>query len=444
MFKRHIISTLVFSYLLLFPSVARSQTSTYSPPGQVTSEIDGSPELRCLSYKFVNGSVTDNGDGSCSLLGIGQGTTLVSGDCDNSAEAGNLFVDTDAASGSQLYVCEGAAGWVLSSGGGTTLINNLGDADGAGTIALAGNQQTWTSTLNSAGANLTFTNTTADLTSDVSFIDMKYTDDGDANGYYLRGYDNAAADLKWSIDSDGVFTGTRFEAAANSTAAGFIKLFEDTDDGSNFYQINGVATAADLSWILPATNGTAGQVLEIASVSSNELTLEWDADGGGGGTGFIELPVQSAKLTGGFITSGARIDAGDGNWRLLFDTASTESGLWQFRMPSTYSSAPIAKLQYSMVSATSGKVDWEVDVQAVADGEAVITASFDTTNEVSGGTTVPGTAGLLDSISIALSNDDSVAAGELVYIRVNRDHDDADDTATGDAELVGLTIEWTE
>jgi len=211
-------------------------------------------------------------------LELPNATTATSADCDNATEAGRIWIDTDAASGSQLYVCEGAAGWVLQAGGGVTLINDLGNADAAGSVALAGYQQTWTSTLNSAGANLTLTNTTADLTADVSFIDLKYTDDGDANGYFLRGYDNSAGDLKWSIGADGAFTGLSFEASATSTAAGYLKLYEDTDDGSNYYQINGVATAADLQWILPAANGTAGQVLEIASVDTNTLTLEWDDD----------------------------------------------------------------------------------------------------------------------------------------------------------------------
>ena len=160
-------------------------------------------------------------------------------------------------------------------------------------------------------------------------------------------------------------------------------------------------------------------------------------------TGTIILPVQSAKIGGSFITAGARISGGDGAWKLLFATDSTESGLWQFRMPSNYASALVAKLVYSMTTATADKVDLEVEVMAVANGEDIDTASFDSVNEVAGGTTVPGTAGFSDDISIALANADSVAAGELVLVRVNRDHDDADDTAAGDLELTGFSLEYT-
>lgn len=112
-------------------------------------------------------------------------------------------------------------------------------------------------------------------------------------------------------------------------------------------------------------------------------------------------------------------------------------------MPSDFSSSPVAVLQYSMASATADKVDLEVEVMSVADGEDIDTASFDTVNEVTGGTTVPGTAGFVDTISITLSNNDSTAADELVLLRVNRDHDDADDTATGDLELLSFTLKYT-
>lgn len=113
-------------------------------------------------------------------------------------------------------------------------------------------------------------------------------------------------------------------------------------------------------------------------------------------------------------------------------------------MPENFASSLTAKLQYTMASATSGKVDLEVEVQAISDGDAVDvdTASFDTENEVAGGTTVPGTAGYLDEISILLSNDDGVAAGDLVYIRVNRDHDSGDDTASGDCEIRAISLEY--
>ena len=160
-------------------------------------------------------------------------------------------------------------------------------------------------------------------------------------------------------------------------------------------------------------------------------------------TATIILPVQSAKIGGAYITAGAGIDGGSGAWKLLFDASATESALWQFRMPTNYASDLTVKLQYAMARATAEEVDWEVEIMAVADGEDIDTTSFDTLNEVAGGTTVPGTAGFVDSVSFALANADSVAAGELVLVRINRDHDDADDDATGDAELLTVSLDYT-
>jgi hypothetical protein len=80
---------------------------------------------------------------------------------------------------------------------------------------------------------------------------------------------------------------------------------------------------------------------------------------------------------------------------------------------------------------------------ALADGEDVDTASFDSVNEVTGGTTVPGTTGDRDTISYSLANNDSMAAEETILLRNNRDHDDADDTAVDDLELIGNVLEYT-
>ncbi len=158
----------------------------------------------------------------------------------------------------------------------------------------------------------------------------------------------------------------------------------------------------------------------------------------------IILPVQSAKIFGDFITLGGQIEHADGMWKLLFDDSQTESCLWQFQLPDNYDSSPILTITYAMNSATSDKIDLEVDIMAITDGDVqdIDSASFDTINEISGGTTVPGTAGNIDQIDITLTNNDSWVASDLVIIRLHRDHDDADDTATGDIEVLAVTLKY--
>ena len=73
-----------------------------------------------------------------------------------------------------------------------------------------------------------------------------------------------------------------------------------------------------------------------------------------GATGTIILPVQSAKITGTYVTTapgggsaavGASIDAGDGNWRLLFDDTTDEAaaGGWAYTINGV-SSANMSKV----------------------------------------------------------------------------------------------------
>jgi hypothetical protein len=97
-----------------------------------------------------------------------------------------------------------------------------------------------------------------------------------------------------------------------------------------------------------------------------------------------------------------------------------------------------------MASATSGKVEFEASIMAVSPGASasIDTDSFDTVNVSSD--TVPGTAGYLFELTIALTNDDSLSAGDFVCIRLSRDADDAtNDTASGDCELLSATLVYS-
>lgn len=129
--------------------------------------------------------------------------------------------------------------------------------------------------------------------------------------------------------------------------------------------------------------------------------------------------------------------------QLAFDASSEEWCCWSFRMPDDYVSGLTAKVLYKMASATSGGVAWDVRVAAVSDGDStdVDAKGFGTANV--GTATVPGTAGYLDEVAVTLTNDDAVASGDFVVIRLARATADASDTATGDAECVSLTLTYS-
>lgn len=127
---------------------------------------------------------------------------------------------------------------------------------------------------------------------------------------------------------------------------------------------------------------------------------------------------------------------------LLFDDTVDEICYWRFRVPVDYASAPVLKVLYSMASATTLEVIIGAELWSNADGEDAGAESYDTVN-TSAATTVPGTAGLQDSISLTLTNNDSMAAGEKLTIRFRRDADNAGDDATGDMELLAASLEYT-
>jgi hypothetical protein len=95
---------------------------------------------------------------------------------------------------------------------------------------------------------------------------------------------------------------------------------------------------------------------------------------------------------------------------------------------------------YSMSSATSNQVRWEMAIRRIADDAEDIDSSHSYAfNGVSD--TVPSASGEISMPTIAFtdgSDMDSWSEGELAIVRIYRDHDHADDTATGDAELWGI------
>ena len=157
----------------------------------------------------------------------------------------------------------------------------------------------------------------------------------------------------------------------------------------------------------------------------------------------IILPVQSAKLPS---SNPVQIDGGETNWRLLFDDTTSESGWWQFRMPTNYASGLTAKLQLACVSTQTEDdektVKFGVSVMAVTPEDAadINTESYDTVNTGTKTLSTNQTAKYLKELSLALSNADSVAAGDYIKVKVARD---ISDTCVGDVSLVALSLEYT-
>lgn len=129
--------------------------------------------------------------------------------------------------------------------------------------------------------------------------------------------------------------------------------------------------------------------------------------------------------------------------QLAFDASAKEMCYWSFRMPADYASGPVLKVQYKMTSATSGGVAFTANIAAVTPGDSTdVDAKALAADNTATDATVPGTAGFLDEVSITLTNADSLAAGDLVIVRLAREVANAADTATGDCEVAGVSFEY--
>jgi hypothetical protein len=126
---------------------------------------------------------------------------------------------------------------------------------------------------------------------------------------------------------------------------------------------------------------------------------------------------------------------------LAFDAATDETCYWTGVAPQGITGAVTVVVTYAMASATSGAVYFQGQLEAITAADATdtdATTSFDTAN--SGNGTVPATAGYIQQISITMTNADSIAAGDYYRLSVNRDANNASDTATGDAYVLAVEL----
>ena len=131
---------------------------------------------------------------------------------------------------------------------------------------------------------------------------------------------------------------------------------------------------------------------------------------------------------------------------LDFDATTNEDAVFSGVMPQHYAATTgvTVYLHYAMSSAEADTVDWDVSFERIGDQQLDIDGdSFAAVNSVDN-TTVPGTTGLVDIVSVAFldgADMDSVAKGEGFRLKVTRDA--ASDDATGDAELLFVEIRET-
>jgi hypothetical protein len=134
------------------------------------------------------------------------------------------------------------------------------------------------------------------------------------------------------------FTGS-VDVAGTSTAGSNIKLYEDTDNGTNYVSFKAPDTiAANVTWTLPSADGTSNQVL----TTNGTGTLSWSTASGSSQwttsgsdiyytTGKVTIGATSTSLQGAWVgtNSGASVNFGfRNNATATNTTASLQLQTW--------------------------------------------------------------------------------------------------------------------
>lgn len=164
-------------------------------------------------------------------------------------------------------------------------------------------------------------------------------------------------------------------------------------------------------------------------MASGDSLMQFDAAGG-------EPPA----------TNFGRFKRRNGHYVIAFkDAATNEDIIFSGVMPQHYGGGGVTVfLHYTLDTATTGNTDWDVSWERIGDQQQDIDSDGFASVQSVDNTTVPGTAGLVDIVSIAFTNGsqmDGVLVGESFRLKVTRDG--ASDTAAGDAQLKHVELQET-
>lgn len=230
-------------------------------------------------------------------------------------------------------------------------------------------------------------------------------------------------------------TGPTANTSITLANQGELRFAEATGNGTNYVGFEAPSSiTSNLIWVLPATDGSANQVLS----TNGSGTLSWATASAGGGTKTYAVftPLDNQPP----VTNYATFDTRNSIATLDFDASTDESAVFVGIMPEAASLASGLKVRihWMAATATSGTCRWGVqfeDMNTDLDSD-----SFDTA--ATAGSATNGTSGIITVTEITITTIDSIAAGDSFRLKVFRDADGTSgtDDMTGDAELVVVEV----
>lgn len=163
-----------------------------------------------------------------------------------------------------------------------------------------------------------------------------------------------------------------------------------------------------------------------------------------GDTLVVLMPTDNEPPASAYAT----FDVRNGRPVLDFDDTMDEASLFSFVLPRSYGGGGLTvHVHYSMTSAVSGKVRLDASFERIGDAVQNVDADGMAAPQSVVVGAVPATSGHVDVAAITFGAGiglDSIAAGELCRIRIERKPSDTtNDTASGDLELHAIEISET-
>ena len=243
------------------------------------------------------------------------------------------------------------------------------------------------------------------------------------------------------------FDGASITIGKASTTTGTLVL-HDSGSANTITLTVPDGLAGSLTFTLPPTDGANTNVLQ----TNGSGVLTWAAAGGGSGFGrpIVLIPQYGMAPAANFATLDTIVGGStpaEAITVLDFDADASEYMDFKIILPDGYEGGGLDVVIISSMTSdhdegTPHKVRWEVAFAAITDDNLDINADqaydFNGTSAI-----VPSEVGEVSYDHILFSNGadmDSLAAGGMAILRIYRDHDHADDNATGDAELHMIKI----
>jgi hypothetical protein len=221
------------------------------------------------------------------------------------------------------------------------------------------------------------------------------------------------------LQTDSVTRLTLGETGGVTVASGNLTLTDNTGSETATFDAQGKLTA-NRTYDLPDSSGTLALLETLPAGGTKTYAVFTATDNQPTATAFMTLDTRNSISV---------LDA---------DDTSTESAVFVGILPEAASlgSGLIVSLRWMATTATSGDVRWSVAWEK--SNTDLDSDSFDTATAATA--TTNGTSGIVTVTNITCTTIDSLAAGDLFRLRVQRIGGDAADTMTGDAELVAVEI----